>query len=231
MSVANITDNLPEVLTKKLGPFPTWVWVGGVGGGLAIMLLRRNDDIEGTRSGDGSSDIDYAYQTPVGGPTFPGFSDAGGTTAVITNTVTETVETKGKVPQCPRGYKPVWNEKKKKYACQRVNKPSSAKIARKRKKGLRLAWDWNEKKWVWKSGNSFRADEPHLAFIEGPNGGPPEMTEQQLPAIAIAPVDKGPKPELVPAGRAEGQTELPYIAGKVPPRPMERTPGRPFYGS
>ena len=46
---------LPDGLTRQLGPFPVWGWiviaVGGIGGGL---LIRRIQDSGSTASGSGS---------------------------------------------------------------------------------------------------------------------------------------------------------------------------------
>lgn len=78
----SLTDNIPKPLQRKVGPFPIWVWVTGVGGGLLLyyVMSRRTG---GTGSGGGDSETaepdEFDFESAAAGPAAPYDSTANGT--------------------------------------------------------------------------------------------------------------------------------------------------------
>lgn len=224
MALENLTSKIPEPLQRQIGPFPLWVWVGGVGGGLLFYMYLNRSGEGGTDSGNEEpQDEDFDFDTfdTIGG--FGGGSDdtsLGGTPPPPSGGGGVNIDPLNL--RCPKGFKKGKN-KTGKWTCKKVKKPAI-------KKGQTLRWNWKLEKWVIERTKSFTLEEPHVDMLAAPNGSVPTISEQQVSAIGIAAPDRTPRVAMEPLVKTEMGNTDPVPAVRVPPAPMNRTPGRPFHG-
>ena len=232
-----INDKIPEPLKRQVGPFPLWVWLGGVAGGLVLYSLRSDDGGSPSGNDEPAEAEEFDFEA-IAGPGLPagslpgsggstggsdtgGSDDSGGGTDPITGS---DILDSGRFI-CPIGFKKHVNAAGK-ATCRKVVRPKA-------RKGYKLEWNWKGEKWRQVKTKSFTPEEPHIEVMGAPNGAPPTLTMQNVPGIGIAAPDRTPRVEMEPlnARAKRGETDQPLVLMRVPPAPNARTQGRPFHGA
>lgn len=216
-----LTDSIPEPLKRQIGPFPLWVWIGGIGGGIVFyMYLNRDGGSGSSASAEEDEPQEFDFEDPVSGPGFDdtgspgsGAIDYGDRISALEARKDKTGLTRKQVRNIAR------NTPRKK---QRPRAPNC-------RKGYHAAW--RKGRWVCAKNKSFTLEKPHVEPVGPPNGSAPTISEQNVPAIGIAAPDRTPVAKRTPLNTTRPNDPEPFVATKVPPAPQDRAWGNPFHGA
>jgi hypothetical protein len=218
-----LTDKIPEPLKRQIGPFPLWVWVGGVGGGIVLFMYLNRGGNSSSATDDSDEDneaAEFDFEDAVSGP---GFDDTADGSAGSVNYESRIAALEGRKDKTGLTRKQV-----KRIARNTPRKKSRPKAPNCRK-GYHAAW--RKGRWVCAKNRSFTLEEPHLQMVGAPNGSAPTISLQNVPAIGIASPDTTPRAKVTPLNTTRPADPMPFIAERVPPAPPNRAWGRPFHGA
>ena len=230
---SNPTESNPaSPLKKRIGPFPVWVWGAMAGGTFLVVLLlsRARAGSKTTETGDSenenpstqdSSGVNTTYiQGEKGEKGEKGEQGEAGKTA-----------TAPARPECDvQGWTPLYNPNSNTWTKWGVYVSKPTTIA-----PLGKRWDWSPSGCRWQYfdigqaayGPSpfLRKETPVIDYSYGGEGG---LSQQNVPAIGLMATDiASPTPtQRIGTTTQEAIPVMPH----TPPRPLDRSYGRPFHG-